>query len=343
MAGGQDMGDAPKRDAVPAAEPPRRTTPPPRSAVLDIGKRFMLLWAAVLMAVLFSVLLPSTFPTGGNAIALLNSDSFILILALAVTVPLRAGDFDLSVAAVMVFCAAVLGVLLTQAHWPVWTACLAVLAIGIGIGAVNALFIVGLGINAFIVTLGSMTILGGLTYGVTGGNIVIGLPNQLLALGQSSFLGLPTSVYYGWLLALLLWYLYEYTPIGRYLLFVGGNPDAARLAGLRVDRTRFLAFIASAGLSAFAGIVLAAQFGSVDPSIGPSYLLPPYAAAFLGTTTVQIGRFNTVGTVIATYLLAIGVSGLLLLGVSPWVSNVFDGAALLAAVAFARLATRGSE
>ncbi len=331
-------------EAQPAPEPPPAPrTPVRRRGWADVGKRFMLLWAAVLMAALFSVLMPTTFPTGGNAIALLNSESFVLILALAVTVPLRAGDFDLSVAAVMVFCAAVLGVLVTQAHWPVWAACAAALAIGVGIGAINALFIVGLGINAFIVTLGSMTILGGLTYGVTGGNIVIGLPNGLIRLGQAHILGLPDSVYYGWVLALILWYLYEYTPVGRYLLFVGGNPEAARLAGLRVDRTRFAAFVASAALSAFAGIVLAAQLGAVDPTLGPSYLLPPYAAAFLGTTTVQIGRFNVGGTVIATYLLAIGVSGLLLLGVSPWVSDVFDGAALLAAVAFARLATRTAD
>jgi ribose transport system permease protein len=82
------------------------------------------------------------------------------------------------------------------------------------------------------------------------------------------------------------------------------------------------------------------RFGAVDPTVGPSYLLPPYAAAFLGTTAVSIGRFNVAGAVIAVYLLIVGITGLLLLGAGPWISNVFDGAALVAVVAFAHLAGR---
>lgn len=325
---------------------PEAKAPKPRGRMPQAGdvlKRYMLLWVGILLAVLFSVLLPGTFPTQGNLIAMLSSQAFLIILAVAVTIPLRAGDFDLSVASVMVFCAAVLGILTTQMHWPVLPAALAVIVLGAVLGAINGFFVVQVGVNAFIVTLGMMTVLGGLTYGVTAGNIVIGLPSGLLAVGQSVVLGLPDAVYYGWVLALIMWYLYEFTPIGRHLLFVGGNPDAARLAGLPVRRIRFSAFVSSAVLSAFAGIILAAKLGAVDPTLGPSFLLPPYAAAFLGTTTVQIGRFNIGGTVIASYLLTIGVSGLLLLGVSPWVSDVFNGAALLAAVAFARLATRTAE
>lgn len=318
---------------------PRRRLPQAN----DLFKRYMLLWVGIGLAVLFSLLLPGTFPTSGNLIAMLSSQAFLIILAVAVTIPLRAGDFDLSVASVMVFCAAVLGILTTQMHWPVWAAAIAVIVVGALIGMITAFFVVQVGVNAFIVTLGMMTVLGGLTYGVTSGNIVIGLPNGLLAIGQSVVFGLPDAVYYGWILAIIMWYLDEFTPIGRHLLFVGGNPDAARLAGLPVRRIRFLAFVASAILSAFAGVILTAKLGAVDPTLGPSFLLPPYAAAFLGTTTVQIGRFNIGGTVIATYLLTIGVSGLLLLGVSPWVSDVFNGAALLAAVAFARLATRSAE
>lgn len=309
----------------------------------DVLKRYMLLWVGIILALLFSFLLPQTFPTSGNLIAMLSSQAFLIILAVAVTIPLRAGDFDLSVATVMVFCAAVLGILTTQFHWPVWAAALTTIAVGAVVGIINGFFVVQIGINAFIVTLGTMTVLGGLTYGVTSGNIIIGLPNALLNLGEHVFLGLPDAVYYGWVLALIMWYLYEFTPVGRYLLFVGGNPDAARLAGLPVRRIRFGAFVASAVLSALAGVILAAKLGAVDPTLGPSFLLPPYAAAFLGTTTVQIGRFNIGGTVIATYLLTVGVSGLLLLGVSPWVSDVFNGAALLAAVAFARLASGTRE
>jgi ribose transport system permease protein len=292
------------------------------------------------MFVAYSVTLPSTFFTHGNIIAMLASESFVLILAIAVTLPLRSGDFDLSIAAVMVFSSAVLGILTSQHHWPLVLAIVVTLMIGVVIGSVNAFFIVKLGINAFIVTLGMMTALGGLTYGITGSQIVTNLPSALVRMGQGSLFGLPDAVFYGWILAVIMWYVLEYTPYGRYLLFVGGNRDSSRLAGLRVGRLRSSAFISSALLSSVAGVVMAARIGAIDPSVGPSFLLPPYAAAFLGTTTIQIGRFNVVGTVVGSYFLTVGVTGLLLAGASPWVSDVFNGGALLVAVTFAKLASK---
>jgi ribose transport system permease protein len=91
-------------------------------------------------------------------------------------------------------------------------------------------------------------------------------------------------------------------------------------------------------LGGFAGIVLVGILGAVDPSIGPQFLLPPYAAAFLSTTTIQLGRFNVVGTLVGLYLLAVGITGLQLFGVASWISDVFNGGALILAVGFARLA-----
>ena len=319
------------------AQRPRRSHRQSRAVFL----RSSVLGAAlVAMFVAYSVTLPSTFFTHGNIIAMLASESFVLILAIAVTLPLRSGDFDLSVAAVMVFSSAVLGILTSQHHWPLVPAIVVTLMIGVVIGSVNAFFIVKLGINAFIVTLGMMTALGGLTYGITGSQIVTNLPSALVRMGQGSLFGLPDAVFYGWILAAIMWYVLEYTPYGRYLLFVGGNRDSSRLAGLRVGRLRSSAFIGSALLSSVAGVVMAARIGAIDPSVGPSFLLPPYAAAFLGTTTIQIGRFNVVGTVIASYFLIVGVTGLLLAGASPWVSDLFNGGALLVAVTFAKLASK---
>jgi ribose transport system permease protein len=142
------------------------------------------------------------------------------------------------------------------------------------------------------------------------------------------------------MLAALLWYVFELTPLGRYLLFVGGNAEAAELAGVPVRLTRITAFVGAAILSSIAGVILAAKFGSVDPTIGGSFLLPPYAAAFLGTTVIQLGRFNVLGSIVGAYLLTVGITGLLLSGADPWVSDVFNGAALMAAVTFARLVSK---
>ena len=309
----------------------------------DLLRRSALLGGMVLLIIVYSIWLPATFPTHGNVVAMLSSQSFVLILALAVTIPLRSGDFDLSVSAVMVFTAAVLGILVSQHHWSVGAAIPVTLAIGFAAGLLNAFFIVKLGINAFIVTLATMTALGGLTFGITNSNIVSNFPHSLLVLGQASAGGLPDAVYYGWVVAIVLWYVFEYTPYGRQLLFVGGSRDASRLAGLRVNRVRISAFVASAVLAAVGGVGLGADVGAGGPGGGPSVLLAPHAAAFLGTTTIQIGRFNIAGTVIASYLLIVGVTGLLLAGASPWVSDLFNGVALLAAVAFARFAARRSE
>ena len=138
-------------------------------------------------------------------------------------------------------------------------------------------------------------------------------------------------------MAAVLLYLYDYTPFGRQLLFVGANREAARLIGLRVNRIRAAAFVGSALISAMAGVGLAGSLGAVDPSVGPQFLLQPYAAAFLGTTVIQIGRFNVIGTLIGMYLVIVGVTGLELLGASAWVAEVFYGGALIVAVGLAML------
>jgi ribose transport system permease protein len=148
---------------------------------------------------------------------------------------------------------------------------------------------------------------------------------------------LPLIVWIGWLIAAVIWVVFEFTPLGRYLLFLGGNANAARLAGLRVGGLRSVAFIAASTIGGgIAGVLLAGSLGSVDPSSGSSYLLAPLTAAFLGTTTIQVRRFNVIGTLVGLYLLAFGITGLQLEGIQGWISDVFNGAALIVALAFAR-------
>jgi ribose transport system permease protein len=219
---------------------------------------------------------------------------------------------------------------------PLGLAVLAGLGIGLGIGVINGILIVGLELNAFVATLGVMTVVEGLTFALTDTEVISGVPDKIQTVTQDHLFGLPLMVYYGWLIALILWYVYRYTPFGRHLLFVGGNPEASRLAGVPVNRTRFGAFFFAGILAAIAGVLLVGSLGAIDPTIAPQYLLQPYAAAFLGTAVIQLGRFNIVGTVVALYLLAVTVSGLQLLGAASWVSEVFNGGALLAAVLFAR-------
>jgi ribose transport system permease protein len=314
---------------------PRRTT-----SRTDLLSRGALPIVTVGLFVLFSVLLPDTFPTRTNITIMLTTTSVLLILALALTIPLRSGDFDLSIGAVTGLSAVVVGVLTTQHGVPVPLAMLMALGVGLTVGAINGAVIVLIGVNAFITTLGMLTVLAGVSLAVSDSSLIINLPSSLQSFSRANFLGLPMAVWYGWILAAFLYYLYEYTPVGKYLLFVGGNRDAAALSGLRVKPIRFLAFVASGVLSAFAGVVVAGNLGAVDPSIGPAYLLPPYAAAFLGTTTIAIGRFNVIGTIVGLYFITIGITGLQLAGAEPWIALVFNGGMLIVAIVFANLSER---
>lgn len=177
----------------------------------------------VIAFVAFSVLLPETFPTLGNVKAMINSQAIILLLALALTLPLRSGDFDLSIAGTMTAAAAVVAQLTTTGT-SIPVAIGAALALGVVVGLLNGFLVVKVGINSFIVTLGMMTALGGLGYAITGSSIVPNLPAGVLWLARTMIFGLPSVVWFGWALVLVFWYVYERTPLGRYLLFIGGSP-----------------------------------------------------------------------------------------------------------------------
>jgi ribose transport system permease protein len=311
-------------------------------SVVAVTERFGLLIVLAAVVVAFAIALPSTYPTSVNLKIVLSGQAVFLLLSLAVTVPLRAGEFDLSIGAVAVGAATLVAELTVQHHVSVGAAVIVAIAAGLAVGILNAIVVVGIGINAFIATLGSMTLVSGLALAISDNGLVIaGLPTTLTNLSNATLLTLPARVWVGWVLAVVLWYIYQYSPYGRRLLFVGGNQSAARLAGIRVKWVKASAFVIAGVLSAVAGVLLAGSLSAVDPTTSGEYLLQPYAAAFLGTTVLQFGRFNSIGTVIGLYLLAAGVSGLELLGVQPWVNDVFNGATLILAVAAATLMRRG--
>jgi ribose transport system permease protein len=305
--------------------------------VLDGASRYGIVIVLAIMIVAFSIALPSTFPTVGNTQTIVNSGAVTLLLALAATIPLRAGDFDLSIAGTMIVSATIVAQLTANGtNWVV--ALLVILVAGALIGLVNAVLIVGIGLNGFVATLGTLTALEGLGLAISQGQVLTGVSSGVVKVATRNVFGLQSMTWFVWIIAIALWYIFERTPSGRYLLFVGGNPRAALLAGLSVVRIRSMAFVGGGVLSALAGFFFAGSIGSVDASVAGQYLLQPYAAAFLGATTIAVGRFNALGTVVGLYLLMVGIAGLQLFGASSWVTNVFNGLALIAAITFAKFA-----
>jgi ribose transport system permease protein len=312
------------------------------SLLVEFAAKYALVAALGILIIVFWVTLP-TFMTGANWRGMIESQAVLILLALAVTLPLRTGDFDLSIGSVAVFSAAITAICSSHLGWNPYVSILLGLAGAAGVGIVNCVAILILRIDAFITTLATMTIVYGLSLAITNTQVVIGIPSAITNLSQKSIFGLPAAAFYGWVAGAVLWYFLRYRPLGLRTQFVGGNRDAARLIGLKVRRIRATAFMVSALLSGLAGIVLAGTIGAVDPTVGQEYLLQPYAAAFLGATAIQLGRFNVVGTVVGLYLIVVGVTGLELLGASPWISEVFYAGALIIAVGLSRIAARRSE
>jgi ribose transport system permease protein len=273
----------------------------------------------------------------GDLRTIVSSQAILLLLSLGLTLPLTTGEFDLSIGSVLEVSAVLVTYLTSAERWPVAAALIASLGVGAIVGIANGFFVVRLGIGAFIVTLATGTILTGISLAISGGQLVTGVAPALVQLGSASVNGFSVPVFIALGFAFILWYIYDHTPLGRQMYFVGAGPDTARLTGLRVDRIRWSAFVASGIVSSVSGILAAGAFGGAVPGFGSGYLLPAYAAAFLGATTIKRGKFNAWGTVIALYFLVTGVTGLELLGASNWVEQVFDGTALLVAVGFGRL------
>jgi ribose transport system permease protein len=304
----------------------------------DLPERVALLaaWAAII--VLFSVLRPQTFATTQNFQTIFGSQSVLVILTLGLILPLVVGEFDLSIASTLGLSAVLVAVLNAQDGWPIGFAIVAALAVGPIVGLVNGFLVVVLGVEALVATLGVGTLLSGLTFAATNYNIVSGVdPSFSNVITGNILLGLPLSFYCGLILATVLWYVFRYTPLGKHLLFTGAGPEVARLSGLPVRRLRVGAFVVGSLFASFAGVILTGTFGSADPNNGTSFLLPAFAAAFLGSTTITPGRFNPWGTVVAVYFLVTGITGLQLLGFASWIQDVFYGLALVLAVTLSRL------
>ena len=281
--------------------------------------------------------MPDTFGTHGTFSSIFGSQQVLVFLAMSALVTLVVGEFDLSVASVMGLTATTIPVLAGVHGMNIWLACLVGVGVAVLAGAVNAFFVVVMDVSSFVVTLGTGTLLAGIAQFISGTNIVSVSSPGLADFAIKDVLGMPISFYYGIALALVLAYLLAWTPIGRSMVFVGANREVARLAGIRVQRIRFGAYVAGGLLAGLAGLILVATVGGFDSASSGSYLLPALAAVFLGTAVVQPGAFNPIGTMVAIYFLTTGIFGLQLLGYQGWIQNAFYGAGLVVAVTLAKV------
>lgn len=295
----------------------------------------------VFLIVLFSILLPQTFPTLLNLRAIVSDKSIIAILSLAAMIPMVAGRIDLTVGYGIVLWHILAISLQTMMGIPWPIAVVIVLLFGAFVGFLNGLLVEIAKIDSFIATLGTGTVLYALALWHTGGRQVVGvLPDGFYAINGTFVFGLPITGFYVLAITLIMWIILEYTPIGRYLYAIGGNPRAAELNGIPTRKFVMGAFTASGALTAVAGVLLASKLRIGQASVGLEFLLPALVGAFLGSTTIKPGRVNVWGTIIGVTILAVGISGIQQIGGSFWVEPMFNGVTLLVAIGIAGYAQR---
>jgi ribose transport system permease protein len=299
-------------------------------------RNISIIYVWVLLVVIFSVAEPATFPTTQTVKLLLSDQALTALLAVGVVIPLAAGAFDLSIGSQLGLGAIVVAWALASGGFPVWLAILFTLAVGAVVGLVNGLLIVKAGISSFITTLGLSSVLLAAISWISNDEQILNLGQNFQKLATTVVLGVPLSVIVVLVLAVVVWYFLDFTQLGRSLYATGGNAEAARLAGVPTGSVIIGSLIACGVLAALAGVLLSSTLATGDPTVGPAYLLPAFAAAFLGSTQFRGGRFNVAGTVVAVYVLGTGVKGLQLMGAPAWIPSLFNGAALLLAVGLAR-------
>ncbi|MDQ0422832.1 ribose transport system permease protein [Peteryoungia aggregata LMG 23059] len=293
------------------------------------------------LILLFSILLPTTFPTMLNVRAILSDKAIIALLSLAAMIPMVAGRIDLTVGYGIVLWH-ILAISLQTLYgfpWPVAVAI--VLVLGVVIGALNGLLVEVARIDSFIATLGTGTILYALALWHTGGRQMVGaLPDAFYAINGTFVFGLPITAIYVLVITVVLWVALEYTPIGRYLYAIGANQRAAELNGIPTRKFVIGAFVTSGLMTALAGVLLASKLRIGQASVGLEFLLPALVGAFLGSTTIKPGRVNVWGTIVGVMILAVGISGIQQFGGSFWVEPLFNGTTLLIAIGIAGYAQR---
>jgi ribose transport system permease protein len=296
-------------------------------------------WLGII--VVFSIWASETFPHVATVKQVLNSNAITALSALAITIPLCARVFDLSFASVMTLTGVSVTYFIHHGIGLVPSILLA-LAIGLGVGLGNGVVIVAMKIDSFIGTLATGLLISAVVTIITGGTTISDerFFGGFSDIGQTSIRGVTLPVIYCFVVALGIWYLLEHTATGRRLYATGFNPDAARLAGVRVERLRFGSLLASGLLAGTTGIVLTSTLASGSPTAGTPYLLPAFAAAFLGATQLKHGRFNAWGTMIAVLMLGTGITGLGLAAAPAWSADMFVGVVLISALAVTSLQRR---
>lgn len=302
-----------------------------------LSGQFGVPFMAVLLIVFFW-LATDQFLSGANIKTILTDAALPAIVAVGLTACLAMGEFDLSLNGVAGLATIVVAVLTARKGMPTIPAVAIALAVGLGIGLVNGVFVGFVGVSALIVTIAVNSILNGWQYIVSDSQQIFGgFPPGFVRFARGELGPVSTLVIVAVAVAVAVYVLLEHTTLGRHLRAIGGNPEAARIAGVNVARTKLAGFAISSTLAALAGLLFAGKQTTAFPLSGLDVLLPAFAACFIGAAMFKVGEFNVPGTIVGVLIATITANGLLLMGVPNYATFIFQGVILLVALVFARV------
>jgi ribose transport system permease protein len=330
-------------DPIPDAAPLKAKTRRGNLALVIVSK-YGTLFAMAIMLVIFGLAVPNgAFLSGNNLLSIVNQSALTAIIACGLTMVLVVGEFDLSVG----YAASLAGVLVTglvaNQGLPLIAAVVLTILVGGAVGGVNGVLVTKARVNAVVATLGVGTVLTGLAFGYTAGSPIVEVPKEFTYITLARFLGIQNPIWIMAIIVALLWVVLNRTATGQRIQAVGANRSAARLAGIRTDRSKITAFVIAGVCAAITGILLASLLGSGTVGAADGYLMDSFAAVFLGSATLRDGEFHILGTLIGVLVVSVGFNGLSLLGTPTFWQYVFKGGILVVAVALSTIARRYSK
>ena len=293
------------------------------------GARTLIVLALVILVIIAALaVLSPTFLTPGNITDLLMRMSPLGMLAIAETIVLISGGFDLTIGVVMALSAAVLGVL-SAARAPFGLALAAALASGVAVGVLNAFCVVQLRLQPFIVTLATMSIIRSIVYAMLKGNVLTDLPEGFLNLRYVSVLGVPLLFLVLAVAAALGIVLLRLTVVGRRIFAVGSNEKTSFLSGVFVNRVKYLVYCLSGFIAAFAGLLYTVRVRAVIPDTGINAPLEVVTAVLIGGTAIAGGKGSILGAMLGILAMFLLLNGFSLLGLNPFWEVIILGLILI--------------
>ncbi|GAA0178585.1 ABC transporter permease [Clostridium sediminicola] len=297
-------------------------------------------------AVLFFSLTLENFMNFNNITNVFRSVSIVALIALAITISLTVDGFDLSVGATAGFASVIAAKIMVIWQMGPVLAIIVPLLVGILIGCINAFLIIKVGIKDMLTTLSMMFVLTGISITFQDGSAIYNympLPNNggiapgtmseaFLYIGQGKLFQIPVPVIIMLIVVILVHILLKYTKYGRYMYMVGGNEEAAKLAGIPVNRYKLIAYIISGFLAALGGLVLGSRLGSGEVNAGATYLMDAVAAAYVGFSVLGIGKPNAFGTLLGALLMGVLLNGLIMMDFPYYSQDIVKGIVLIVAL-----------